>query len=259
MALDLNDKTSNGNNLTNNNTVAEITSSLPFAGSTKAAGFTRSSSQYLSITDAAQTGLDLTNNFTIEFLVKVTSIADGESHMIVSKFDSTPQLAYAVGLYRTGSTYQIRFYWTSNGDWATFNDYSKNLGIDPTGAWHHIAVKFSSATVTYLLDGSSLGTTTGSGNVYSGSSTFKIGTEGTNYSTVVLDEVRIWNVLRDNSDINTYQLTSLAGNESGLVAYWPFEALITTSIKKILGNTYATVKKVSSTTIATVKKIAGLA
>lgn len=259
MALDTTDKTSNGNNLTNNNSVAEETSSLPYVASLIAAIFSRASSRYLSITNAAQTGLGLTNNFTIEFWVKVTSMADGQTHMCVSKFDSEPQLGYAVGLIRSGSTYSIRFYYSNNGSFSGFSDLSKALGIDPTGAWHHIAVTFSSGTVEYFLDGVSKGTSSGSGNVYNGTSTFKIGTEGSNYLNATLDDVRVWNVVRTGTEINNNKSANLTGNETGLVGYWPFETLITTAIKKAASVAYASIKKIVGVAIASVKKLAGVA
>ena len=39
----------------------------------------------------------------------------------------------------------------------------------------------------------------------------------------VLDEVRIWNLVRSDADIGEFYNRVLEGNEDGLLAYWRFE------------------------------------
>lgn len=49
------------------------------------------------------------------------------------------------------------------------------------------------------------------------------GGEAPNYFTGSLDEVRIWNVARTATEINSNKTTSLTGSETGLLAYYKFD------------------------------------
>lgn len=86
MAIDLNDKTANGNNLTNNSG-AEITASLPFAASTIAVDLESSTPAYMTAADSAS--LSLTGDLSLETWVKFESTpASGDSMYILSKWDN---------------------------------------------------------------------------------------------------------------------------------------------------------------------------
>lgn len=100
------------------------------------------------------------------------------------------------------------------------------------GAWHHVAVTWNysgsgtSGTGKLYVDG--LDKTSASTSIaanYPNVGTFKIGFP--NYSNEApaffngsFDEVRIWNTARTLDQIQTYFNTELAGNESGLLAYY---------------------------------------
>jgi uncharacterized protein (UPF0333 family) len=256
MAINLLDITSNNNDLTNNG-ATEVTASLPFAASTIAIDVERSSSQYLSITDAAQTGLDLTNNFTLEAWIKPENV-NGDTQIIMGKFSSSPQLSFAWGIAGIGASCYMRFYYTTNGDWATFNDFaSSTFGSNPQGTWVHCAVTFASGTVSYYVNGSAKGTSSGASSIYSGTAPFEIGRENSNYFDGSIDECRVWNVVRTGTQINDNKSVRLTGSESGLVAYWPWEVL--SQIKGVGGVAYSGIKKISSAVVASVKKVGGLA
>ena len=104
------------------------------------------------------------------------------------------------------------------------------------GVWHHVAVTFTDFgpvdNAVLYVDGQFVWTTN-----------FTSNEEFTNAGTVVLgdeqdclggcfvpdealighiDEVRVWNVSRTASQINSDMNTPLTGNEPGLVGYWPF-------------------------------------
>ena len=64
------------------------------------------------------------------------------------------------------------------------------------------------------------------GDVYSTHNYFKIGgrrEEAGQYFDGLIDEVRLWNIIRTESEIQAAMNTSLQGNESGLAGYWNFE------------------------------------
>lgn len=74
------DQTDNDNDLTDNNTVGYAAGKLG-----NAADFDISKSEYLAISDASQTGLDITGNITIFCWIKPGLI--GSTRRILSKYD----------------------------------------------------------------------------------------------------------------------------------------------------------------------------
>ncbi len=93
--------------------------------------------------------------------------------------------------------------------------------------WSHIAVTYSSSTgVKAYLNGNLIYIVPGYGNIQPGNVPLRIGARVdsiyTEYFKGGLDEVRIWNVVRTQSQIALNMNKELTGNESGLVAYWKF-------------------------------------
>ncbi|MBK7377995.1 MAG: T9SS type A sorting domain-containing protein [Ignavibacteriales bacterium] len=92
--------------------------------------------------------------------------------------------------------------------------------------WTHIAATYSSATgmriyINGILDNSN----STSGNIGTNSSSFYLGSESsTNFFEGQLDEIRIWNVVKTADQIRTNMCKKLTGSESGLIAYWNFDA-----------------------------------
>ena len=99
------------------------------------------------------------------------------------------------------------------------------------GNWHHVAWSYSSGTnlgdgIVYV-DGMALTTLisntgtkppdTQTGEAYIGSRDNQFYFEGS------LDEVRVWNVARSQTEIQDNMYSPLTGAESGLVGYWSFE------------------------------------
>lgn len=95
----------------------------------------------------------------------------------------------------------------------------------PLNQWSHIAATLSGTTATIYINGVAAGTSIFSApanvtrnNCYIGKSNWN----GDAYADAVFDELRIWNIARTESEIQSSMNTELAGNESGLVAYYNF-------------------------------------
>ncbi|HTF05171.1 MAG TPA: LamG-like jellyroll fold domain-containing protein [Bacteroidia bacterium] len=91
---------------------------------------------------------------------------------------------------------------------------------------HHIAYVRNGATATMYIDGVSVGThvpnyTFIPTNRYSLGQEWDISIPSDLYEGK-MEEVRIWNTARTASQITTNMYNELAGNESGLIAYYPF-------------------------------------
>ena len=190
----------------------------------------RTSSQYASIADASQTGLDLTGDFTIEAWVKLETTPIGAEQIIAAKYDLSSQRSYRFELH-DGSG-QLRLIVSDDGSinaGHTIESTSTSTLTDTTG-WHHVAVSFNIGTeaVKFYLDtveesGSNTGTI--GATLHNSSAPFSIGCQFNTGSALtffdgLIDEVRVWNDIRTSSEISNNYLTELIGNEANLVAYY---------------------------------------
>lgn len=156
---------------------------------------------------------------TAEFWIRTTSVYGGsvwyDSQWILDKDVpgfSTPDWGIAVSQGRITS--------------------SMGSGVSPinNGAWHHVALvrNATSGQLTIYIDGIQDATTfpgfTSIGNTLAlivGSENGVGGPLAHAYSGD-LDELRIWNVVRSQSEIQANMAVPLTGNETGLVGYWDF-------------------------------------
>lgn len=230
MALDLNDKTSNANNLTNNG-ATEYTADFPFSNSTEAVAFAAVSSQYLSASDSSS--LKPSGNFTVEFWIKNDN-NNVDKIVFQSYSENTNQAGIRIGFNGTGNTtFRLgrNTGTVADTDYITLggnNGYSANI-------WQHFAFVYDGTKVYIYINGSLDNSAAWTNNPgYAATNYVRIGCgndSGTNYSFLSgkMDDVRLWNTARSATQIlNNYQI-ELAGNESGLVAYWPFESSLGTS------------------------------
>lgn len=229
MAIVLTDATGRGNNLTNNG-ATEVSSSLPFAQSTTAIDLASGSSQYLTAADNNDFSVTTTNKLTIEFWFKLTSLSN--NNFAIYK-GNTGAFEYGFLVGNASGAVQVNF-WNSAGS-SRYGSVTAN-SVVTTGTWYHLAYTVDDSVAWDNANGKLYLDATESTNSYLGSSAnslsngnqdFNIGRNP--FSSVFfngkLDEIRVWNTVRSQSDINTNKSVRLTGSESGLVAYYPFEAV----------------------------------
>lgn len=205
--LDLNDKTSNAQHLTNSG-ASEFTSSLPFTASDKAVSTSGSGSSYLYASDHSANSF--TNNFTISTWVRFSALPTDATALLVGK-DGAYALNYHPTLGLRLYTYPfdaVTVAWT-----ATAN------------TWYHVAVTFSSNQVKFYVNGAQQGSTQTAANSSTAdtSNSLIIGQgsyAGTHNGTVQLDDVRLYNAVITDFSNRSQELT---GSESNLTAYYPIE------------------------------------
>lgn len=236
MALDLTDKTANGNALTNHNSVSDVTTSLPsITGTTHAAGFALASSQYLTAADSAS--LSITGSLTLEgwFKFSSTLVSNGDTYKLINKSEdvASEHRAFMFFLTNAAGTIKLDFIMSPDGTYNGSNDISV-AWTPSTGTWYHLAVTFNTSTkdVKFYVDGSQQGSTgtTNDATIENNAISFQIGATNADntpkhFLDGVVDEVRVWNVVRTSTEINNNKGIRMTGSESGLVAYYPFEAL----------------------------------
>lgn len=181
------------------------------------------SSQYLSITDASQTGLDLTTDFTIEAWVNPES--QPGTYTIASKYqESGSNRNYIFQYFDDAATKKLRLLVNSNGQAGnnTFLDITQTLS---NATWAHVAVTYdlSAGQAEFFVNGSSIGTVSGGPTTLAnGTAEFQIGAEQTNgqHWDGLIDEVRIWNDIRTGTEISNNRNKQLTGSETNLQGYW---------------------------------------
>jgi hypothetical protein len=89
------------------------------------------------------------------------------------------------------------------------------------GVWTHVAASYDGSTISIYQNGDLVSTTAQSGDVSDGSFVL-IGIWSNSFSGVI-DEVRIWNVVRNQNRIRNNMGRILEGDENGLVGYWRFD------------------------------------
>jgi len=192
-------------------------------GNVSAFDFIRASSQFGSITDAAQTGLDLAAALTFEMWVNPSStIGDGDVWGIASKGD-TGAVAFTFTYNGGGGTPNLTLFVNGTGGLDT-------LTINTTltvGVWTHIAVSWDGSTKTakfYInavqTGGDQVGSNTTS--LQNNTKDFRVNTaqDAGNKGDWKMDDVRIWDDVRTPTEITNNRLIELVGSEAGLVAYY---------------------------------------
>lgn len=191
------------NTLTNDNSVPFVSG---LAGN--GADFEDASNHSFSITDAAQTGLDITGDISFSFWFKPESApSNGTQEIIHSKWELGSG-AWDMFYEQQLGVKRVRFcVFTSAAPTVNINfTFPVDLG---TGAFKHIVTTFtqSTKTVEMWVNGVSLGTVTDASaiNINNSSAPFKIGgglgTLSTNGLDGIIDDFAVWSKVLLSSEI----------------------------------------------------------
>lgn len=181
-----------------------------------AADFELSDSDYLNITDASQSGLDITGDISFSFWAKfeqLPSTAGSNPFQIILKGDRASGRAYNVQFHNNGADC-LEVYYQKAGPTYVKGDRSTSAAVvsGDVGVWVHYAVTFNSttgATVMYK-NGSSVAVTNvvafSSGALMNTTTDFLIGASqnsGTKdtFFDGLLDEVGIWSKVLTGAEV----------------------------------------------------------
>ena len=168
-----------------------------------------------SISDANQTGLEPSGDFTVEAWVNLESLT--ADHTVMGKW-STGQW-----LIRIDSGDVIININDGAGSNCTITEFAIT-----TGSWQHIAITYdaSAGGAEGFADGSPVGTCTGlKTSIQDIGDAFQIGTFGVSNGPYdgLIDDARFWDVIRTDSEISANYNKCLVGNEANLQGYWKFD------------------------------------
>ncbi len=186
---------------------------------------------YIEIPD--NPSLDFTTALTFETwinfndpIVRFDNGYDWQCIFAKSRFNES----YGLMLVRepAGGNHILRFYHTGFG--SGFTDYSWPVNAN---TWYHMAVTFDDSKTSIYVDGVEVSSQTATGSLNANNNPLRIGAAPTGVGDpnnildpypldASLDEVRLWNVARNVTEINAEKDSELKGDETGLVLYYNF-------------------------------------
>jgi len=103
----------------------------------------------------------------------------------------------------------------------------ESSGIVETGKFSHVAVTYDGSVVRFYINGKLAGSSS-FGKYQDQNTNVLIGADHNRYNPAnflkgKITEVKIWNKARNEAEIQADMNTTLTGNESGLVGYWPLQ------------------------------------
>lgn len=197
------------NNLTDNNTVLSAT-----AIQGDGADFERTNSEYLNISDASQSGLDITSDIAFSFWINLETNPSSGNQVAISKWTSNAgDSAYFVA----AEAGNLLGFQVKSG--STVYDLNTSLTWS-TATWYHIVVSYdaSAGTATHYVNGTSNGTATGGPtSINNSGAEIALGRlrSGVWHLDGILDEVGIW-----NRELTSGEVSSLYNSGAGI----PYEA-----------------------------------
>ncbi len=231
-SLNLHDATTNANDLTSHGASA-WTTNFPFASSTEATSFVRSSGQNLTAPNSSSLNIH-NSDITLESWIQLSSVpSTGVVYEILGKYqDDNNNKQYALEIGNTGSHVTLSMDISTTGG----NDNRLFYNLDPViGTWYHVAGSYNHVTgaITLYVNGSQVASSTiATGGPFNAGANADLGIGSTNaknntsgFFDGVIDEVRIWNTARTATQIANNYNHELTGSESGLMAYYPFETI----------------------------------
>ena len=176
---------------------------------------------YVNVPD--DTAIDLTTAWTLEAWVYPRAAGNGSDQDIISKWAGAADASYIMQIDRTGVLRVV----TNNGSTQTIA--LSNTGL-VNNAWQHVAATFEgdnlTGTLNLYINGVLDKAVANALTPINSTQPLAFGREG-NYPggtlNGVIDEVRLWKVVRSAADLATYRTQRLAGTEPGLVGYWRFD------------------------------------
>jgi len=183
-----------------------------------------SSSQYFSITDASQTGLDLSTTSTICLWVNFENRQNEEK--FVSKMLGTGnQRSFSFSAPLT-NTLQWEIY--GNGGFSTEVYTASVTWASSNGTWYFLCMSQNGTSVKFYVNGTQQGTTQtmGGSAIFNGTAAFEIGgvSAFTAYMDGQIDDVRVWTRVLSDGDISSLHSDPCNfANGANLVGHWVFD------------------------------------
>ncbi len=175
-------------------------------------------------------------SFTVECWARLTANGSGDASFISKHQDDggSARSGYVLEYSHDYSRLTVNF--GHSGGWTHVHGGSWTLG-----PWHHVAFVYDAGAGTLeLFDNGVLQDTATQANPRFNTRDLWLGGSSWygNYFGGTVDEVRIWGVARTETEIRANMYRELAGDEPGLVAYYPLNQQSTTELDDVTTNSH---------------------
>ncbi len=165
----------------------------------------------------------VSNTLTVEAWVKPNSYSDYDGFLNYAMDNGATEAGFGFVYFATG----WRFYIKTNSNTIEYSNMAEASA--PVGQWTHLAATFDGTKVIIYRNGSAIDSADAMGNIewMGAPDNFTLGNfskDGTiGYFDGMIDEIRLWNVIRSEVQIKASKEISLNGDETGLIGYWPID------------------------------------
>ena len=188
-----------------------------------AINFVKTISQYVTVPHSAS--INLSTTFTMEAWVKYS----GSNSTIVDK--GNYDFLWELNANSNGN--KLGYYERNTG-------WKYSTGIVPENIWTHVAITLQSGTLTFYINGVASGTAAVA-SAFQDTEPMNIGRQQPtacvcNHFNGSMDELRLWNVVRTQVQLQSNMTNSVPTNSAGLVAYYKFDEGTGTTTADATGN-----------------------
>lgn len=159
--------------------------------------------------------LNPTGGFTFEAWLAITNNVSGEDCRTIAGKNYLQ--AWWIGLCNVGGKPTLRSYLKGGGS-------AQNGGQIEPGRWTHIAVVFNGTKRLHYINGELAASFDETGPLTTSPSELRIASDVSwqHQPTGAIDEARLWNVGRTQTQIRAAMSSEITAPQEGLVAVWPF-------------------------------------
>ena len=189
-------------------------------------------SNYVSVPSTINTALT-GNNITIEGWF-FTSSTFNLAGLITESLGTDNNVKFGITSGVVSGVQKIYAGFTNNST-PTSVTSSANL---PMNTWTHIAATYDGASLKVYVNGTLTGTVANASGLPSGADAWYFGkaASGSNLFPGTMDEIRIWNVVRTQSEINANKNAIISTSTTGLKGYYKLDETSGNSAADATGN-----------------------
>lgn len=162
--------------------------------------------------------------FTIEFWIKTTE-GSSSNNAFVTNYGGTGQTPF----FMLGADGSNAFFWIRNSSSVSSKPTTAKANV-VDGTWHHLAGVRSSTSTDLYLDGVLVSTVAALTSDLRFGSTLSIMDHFNRYTIGQIDEIRIWNEARSQTQIRDNMCKRLTGSETNLYSYYNLDGITNTAL-----------------------------